>query len=78
MLQRIPDSHDGASVQHTLDALGYSGCYDAVYVPMKNSSNANLRYAFVNFLRAEDGGVMGEAGHTYKHTCTHVLLMFMF
>lgn len=54
MLQRIPETLSVPCVQHELDILGFGGCYDALYVPMKRSGNRNLRYAFVNFASPAD------------------------
>jgi len=49
MLQRISYELDEAGVRAILDARGFAGTYNAVYVPHKSSKRANLGYAFVNF-----------------------------
>jgi len=49
MLQRISYELDEAGVRAILDARGFAGKYNAVYVPEKSSKRANLGYAFVNF-----------------------------
>lgn len=54
ILQCIPQRLDGNGVRSVLDELGFSGMYDAVYVPMKDPPNGrNLSYAFVNFVSPE-------------------------
>lgn len=49
MLQRISYELDEAGVRAILDARGFAGTYNAVYVPQKSSKRLNLGYAFVNF-----------------------------
>ena len=60
MLQNIACRYTKADVMDILDALGFNGTYDSVYVPerpygkrSKKGKYSSLGYAFVNFLDAK-------------------------
>eukprot|EP00419_Tripos_fusus_P032353 CAMPEP_0172781586 /NCGR_PEP_ID=MMETSP1074-20121228/203505_1 /TAXON_ID=2916 /ORGANISM="Ceratium fusus, Strain PA161109" /LENGTH=407 /DNA_ID=CAMNT_0013618563 /DNA_START=244 /DNA_END=1467 /DNA_ORIENTATION=+ len=62
MLRNIPNRCNRASITQQLEAHGFGGAYDLVYVPIdKTVGNLNLGYAFVNFREEEDCSRFREA-----------------
>mmetsp|Transcript_134323 Transcript_134323/g.268084 ORF Transcript_134323/g.268084 Transcript_134323/m.268084 type:complete len:429 (+) Transcript_134323:317-1603(+) len=62
MLRNIPNRCHRAAITQQLEAHGFGGAYDLVYVPIdKTVGNLNLGYAFVNFREEEDCSRFREA-----------------
>jgi len=62
MLRNIPNRCNRAAITQQLEAYGFGGTYDLVYVPIDRTvGNLNLGYAFVNFREEEDCSRFREA-----------------
>merc|ERR1712032_692603 len=71
MLRNIPNRCNRAAITQQLEAYGFGGTYDLVYVPIdKTVGNLNLGYAFVNFREEEDCSRFREA---FNGKCAKVL-----
>lgn len=60
MLRNIPCSFSSEKLALMIDDAGFAGLYDWLYVPSskhKKSANANLGYAFINFIAPENANV---------------------
>jgi hypothetical protein len=53
MIRHIACSYTQEQVMSFLDEAGFNGKYNFVYLPSNPAKNANLGYAFVNFVSAE-------------------------
>merc|ERR1712051_120068 len=54
MIRNMPNDYTRPMLLELLDASGYAGRYDFVYVPMDFTRRAGLGYAFVNMLSNAD------------------------
>lgn len=54
MLRNIPNNYNREMVLELLEAEGFKGCYDFVYLPMDFHRMAGLGYAFVNLVSTEE------------------------
>jgi hypothetical protein len=54
MLRNLPNSYSRSMLLELIDAEGFGGSYDFVYLPVDFSSQAGLGYAFVNFISPAD------------------------
>jgi hypothetical protein len=54
MLRNIPNNYSRQALLELMDKQGFAGKYDFVYLPMDFNRNANLGYAFVNLVTADD------------------------
>jgi len=54
MLRNIPNNYTRAMLLEILDEQGFAGCYDFIYLPMDFKRNANLGYAFLNLVSADE------------------------
>lgn len=50
MLRNIPNAYTREMLKDLLDAHGFRGCYDFLYLPVDFRNRVNLGYAFVNLL----------------------------
>jgi len=58
MLRNLPNNYTRDMFLSLLDEQGLSGLYDFVYLPMDFCRDANLGYAFVNFVNLGSVGSM--------------------
>mmetsp|Transcript_134520 Transcript_134520/g.261953 ORF Transcript_134520/g.261953 Transcript_134520/m.261953 type:complete len:447 (-) Transcript_134520:330-1670(-) len=84
MLRNIPNRCNRASITQQLEAHGFGGAYDLVYVPIdKTVGNLNLGYAFVNFREEEDCSRFREAFNgkrakvLFPNSCSEKVLMIV-
>lgn len=49
----IPRHLDRELAMRWVDAAGFSGCYDFLYVPLQFGTDANRGYMFINFIEAQ-------------------------
>merc|ERR550534_3042862 len=64
MLRNIPNRSSCAAITQQLEAQGFGGSYDLVYVPIdRTTGNLNLGYAFVNFRENADCSRFRDAFH---------------
>merc|ERR1719240_2625947 len=53
MLRNLPNNYSRAMLLKLIDAEGFAGQYDFIYLPMDFKSHASLGYSFVNLVDAE-------------------------
>merc|ERR1719433_935204 len=64
MLRNIPNRCSCAAIAQQLEAHGFVGAYDLVYVPIdRTTGNLNLGYGFVNFRLDADYSRFKDAFH---------------
>lgn len=54
MLRNIPNKYMQSALLEEIDAEGFSGQYDFLYLPMDSHNKTNVGYAFVNFIQSSD------------------------
>lgn len=54
MLRNLPNNYSRAMLLKLIDAEGFCGQYDFIYLPMDFKSHASLGYAFVNLATSEE------------------------
>lgn len=54
MLRNIPNKYMQETLLEEVDEAGFVGQYDFFYLPMDVRNNANVGYAFINFLQPDD------------------------
>jgi hypothetical protein len=54
MMRNLPNCYTREMLQRLLDAEGFLGSYDLLYVPMDFASEAGFGYGFVNFVSASE------------------------
>merc|ERR1719362_2548636 len=84
MLRNIPNRTTRAALTQQLEAHGFGGTYDLVYVPIDRTvGNLNLGYAFVNFRKEEDCSRFREAFNgkcakvLFPNSCSEKVLMIV-
>jgi len=84
MLRNIPNRCHRAAITQQLEAHGFGGTYDLVYVPIDRTvGNLNLGYAFVNFRKEEDCSRFREAFNgkcakvLFPNSCSEKVLMIV-
>ncbi|CAE8693122.1 unnamed protein product [Polarella glacialis] len=74
MIRNIPCGLTRTSVMSQFDMHGFSGLYDYFHLPLgrksSKGSRANLGYAFINFLHAEDAATFRGVFHGYSFAGT--------
>lgn len=50
MLRNIPQCFNRTLLERVLDARGFAGCYDFVYLPAELSTKVSFGYAFINLV----------------------------
>lgn len=68
MLRNIPNKYTQETLMEEINDHGYAGTYDFFYLPMDVRNNANVGYAFVNFLSPMDYAKFSEffQGYSFK------------
>lgn len=54
MLRNIPNRYTQDNLLEEIDQAGFMGTFDFFYLPIDVRNNANVGYAFINFLDPED------------------------
>jgi len=68
MLKNIPCRKLQEEVMELMDQNGFAGRYDFLYLPRDVKLQANLGYAFINFLSSEDARQFAKAMNGYRFT----------
>lgn len=58
MLRNVPKEYSRSALISLLNALGFAGCYDFVYMPMDFGTGCSLSYALVNLCSPEDAACL--------------------
>jgi len=67
MITNIPCRYGQEAIEKAIDAVGFGGLYDFVYIPRRRSTHeGNIGYAFVNFFNSEDADRFVNAFEGYQ------------
>jgi len=68
MIRNIPNAYTRAMFVTEIDALGLTGTYDFLYLPIDKNTEWNVGYAFVNFLTPEKASECNRllTNHTFR------------
>ncbi|CAK0826305.1 unnamed protein product, partial [Prorocentrum cordatum] len=69
MLRNIPNRYTQVMLLQLIDAKGFEGTYDFVYLPMDFRNGVNLGYAFVNMLEHESAVRLTDIFHRFNDWC---------
>lgn len=67
MMRNIPNNYTRSMLLEMIDAEGFVGLYDFVYLPMDFGRRANLGYAFVNLVDAAAAAAFWSAFDGFSH-----------
>jgi len=70
--RRLPVSYTRAKLITTLNAEGFRGCFDFVYLPIYFESGANFSYAFVNLVSPAHAERMMSHFEGFSHWIGHI------
>lgn len=66
MVRNVPNSYSRKALMAEMDALGFQGLYDFVYLPIDCATQWNVGYAFVNFEEPASATAFTEAMENYR------------
>lgn len=66
MLKNIPNDYSRTMLLDLLDAQGFAGRYDFIYLPIDFKRSAGLGYAFINCVAPSDAVAMKQQLHGFK------------
>jgi len=66
MIRNIPNRYTQRELIIELEALGFTGTFDFLYVPLDKGTMSNVGYAFVNFIDPANAAKCMQAFHGYR------------